>query len=126
MVAAGRSLASDQDVTRDLNSLARLSESVLAPRAELWLFLAFPLNDIGLAEKVAVGNRVLGYWPSREVVVRLGIFLALAGRHEEAVTLLRKVDRTFRSRGKSIAETVSATPREAREVLQEALPARSE
>ena len=112
-VAAGRSLASDHDVALDRNSLARLSEGLLAPRAELWLFLALPLNATDLAEKVAIGNRVLRFWPSRDVVVRQSIFLALAGRHDEAVTLLKQGVRTFRTRDKEIAESVQAAPSEA-------------
>ena len=124
-VATGRSLASDHDVALDRNSLAQLGAGLLAPRAELWLFLAFPLNNTELKEKVAVGDRVLRFWPSRDVVVRQSIFLALAGRRDEAVALLKQGVRTFRNRSKAIAETVGAAPREAREVLQEALPAPS-
>jgi O-antigen ligase len=125
-VAKGRSLASDQEVARDRKSLAQLSESLLAPRTELWLFLSFALDDTGLVEKVAVGERVLRFWPSRDVVVRQSIFLALSGRHEEAVTLLKQGVRTFRGRGKEIVEMVQAAPLEAREALREALPAQSQ
>ncbi len=124
-VATGRSLASDHDVARDRASLARLSESLLAPRTELWLFLAFPLDATDIADKIAVGNRALRFWPSRDVVVRQSIFLALSGRHEEAVSLLKHGIRTFRGRDKKIVEMVQTAPREARDVLQEALPARS-
>jgi len=122
-VAIGRSLAPDHDAARDRKLLAGLGSGLLAPRAELWLFLAFPLNSTELTEKVAVGNRVLRFWPSRDVVIRQSIFLALAGHRAEAVTLLKRGLRTYRNRSKEIAETVDAAPREAREVLQEALTA---
>jgi O-antigen ligase len=122
-VATGRSLASDHELARDRNSLAELGAGLLAPRAELWLFLAFPLNTTELKEKVAVGDRVLRFWPSRDVVIRQSIFLALAGRRDEAVTLLKQGLRTYRNRSKEIAATVGTAPREAREVLQQALTA---
>lgn len=122
-VATGRSLASDHDLVLDRNSLAQLGAGLLAPRAELWLFLAFPLNNAELKEKVAVGDRVLQFWPSPDVVARQSIFLALAGRRDEAVSLLKKGIRTFRNRSGAIAKTVEVAPREAREMLQEALPA---
>jgi len=63
------------------------------------------------------------FWPSREIVVRQSIFLALAGRRREAVDLLKLGIRTYRNRGKEIVATIRTAPREAREVLQEALPA---
>lgn len=122
-VAIGRSLASDGDLERDRKSLAGLGRGLLASRAELWLFLAYPLDKADLAEKLAVGERVVRFWPSREIVVRQSIFLALAGRRREAVDLLELGIRTYRNRGKEIVAAIRTAPREAREILQEALPA---
>lgn len=120
-VAGGRSLASDRDIDRDRDSLKRLSGTLLAPHAELWLFLALPLEASESAEEIALGERVLLFWPSRVVVVRQSIFLALAGRREEAVALLSKSLRTFRTQGQATAEAIRAAPQAARDALLPAL-----
>ena len=125
-VAAGRSLASDGDIERDRDSLKRLSGTLLAPHAELWLFLALPFDAGNSAEKIALGERVLQFWPSRVVVVRQSIFLALAGRREEAVALLSKSLRTFRTQDQAIAEAIQAAPQAARDMLLPALSGHSQ
>jgi O-antigen ligase len=117
-VATGRSMATESQERLQLESLAELGNGLLAPRAELFLFLAFALHDEQLAEKLAVGERVLRVWPSREVVARQSIFLALSGREEEARALMAKGLQTFGNRTQSIAALVQAAPAKARDVLE--------
>ncbi len=112
-VAAGRSLASDTQVALDRNALAGLGTTLLAPRAELYLFLAFPLDKTALTGKIEAGRRVLRVWPSREVVARQCIFLALAGHTEEALTLLEHALRTFPDRDRRFRNIVLSAPPEA-------------
>ena len=116
-VATGRSLASDRETERDRASLAVLSKGLLAPRSELWLFLSFPLDRANLTEKLSIGSRVIRFWPSRDVVVRQSVFLALAGRDEEAVSLIRKAVQTFGNQRGEIADTIRSAPVEAGAVL---------
>jgi hypothetical protein len=118
---AGRSLASDADLQRDLDALARLNGGLLAPRAELFLFLSMPVDASGLAEKIEIGNRVMRTWPLREVVFRQCIFLALAGRDADARSLLRQARVTFANRAKAIRELVHSAPEKARQVLEPVL-----
>ena len=117
-VAAGRSLAADSEIARDRASLAELAQSLLAPRAETLLFLAFPLDESSLAEKIQVGSRVMRVWPASEVIVRQAIFLALAERNEEARTLLAEGLRTFPARRQAFAEVIQSAPPLARATLQ--------
>lgn len=117
-VAAGRSLAPDPEVARDRQSLAQLSRGLLASRAELWLFQAFPLDSADLERKVAVGNRVMRFWPSRNVIMRQSIFLALSGRDREATTLLAHGIQTYGLPTKSMSATLSAAPHGAQQVLR--------
>lgn len=118
---AGRSLASEVELQRDLDALARLHGGLLAPRAELFLFLSVPVDANGLAEKLEIGNRVMRTWPLREVVFRQCIFLALAGRDADAQSLLRQARITFANRGKAIRELVYSAPEKARTTLEPAL-----
>lgn len=60
-------------------------------------------------------------WPSHEVVTRQSIFLALAGRREEAVALLEHGLRTFSNRRRMITETIASAPGEAHDTLQPVL-----
>lgn len=120
-VAAGRSLAPDPDVAKDRDTLFELGRSLLAPRAETWLFLSYSLDDIGLAQKIEVGRRVMRVWPSREVVGRQAIFLALARHDAEAVDLLRRGIRTFAGHRSMFEELIASAPARARETLRQAL-----
>ena len=117
-VAAGRSLASDSAIERDRESLAELGHGLLAPRAETWLFLSFPLDDSDLSRKIEVGRRAMRLWPSREVIGRQAIFLALAGRDSEAVGLLELGLRTFPTRRRVFSEMIESAPPRAREILR--------
>ena len=120
-IAAGRSLAHDKDVARDRAVLAELGNSLLAPRVETWLFLSFPLDDAGLEEKLEVGDRTMRLWPSREVAIRQTIFLALAGRNDEAVALLNACLMTFPAEQRMFVGMVESAPQRAREALEPAL-----
>jgi hypothetical protein len=116
-IYAGRSLAPDREFESGLHTLAGLNTGLLAPRAELWLFLSMPVDEIGLPEKLAMGDRVMRTWPLREVVLRQCVLLALAGREAEARTLLRQARLTFSNREKMIRDIVSSAPEKARKVL---------
>ena len=117
-VYAGRSLETDADLQRDLETLAGLRGGLFAPRAELWLFLALPYEGSKSEEKIEIGNRVMRTWPIRDVVIRQCIFLALAGRDAEATALFRKALQTFAYRHKAVQITVAAAPDKARRVLE--------
>lgn len=118
---AGRSLSAESELVRDRATLAQLSAGLLAPRVELWLFMSFPLDSTGLGEKIAVGERLMRTWPSLQVVIRQCIFLAMAGRNAEAVSLLGQAQRTFTNRQQQIRDSVDSAPDEARKILQPAL-----
>ncbi len=120
-VYAGRSLGSDAEYRRDLDTLSQLRSGLLGPRAELWLFLALPLDPGTSARTLEIGNRVMRTWPTRDVVVRHSILLALAGREEEARTLFRKAVRTFTNR-QAIRNAVASAPEPARAILQAEIP----
>lgn len=115
---AGRSLASDREYEDGLRSLADLKESLLAPRAELWLYLAMPIDEDDLPRKIAIGDRVMRTWPLREVVLRHCVLLALAGRDAEARALLGQARRTFSNRERMIRDFIRSAPEKARRVLE--------
>lgn len=118
---AGRSLASDRDFEDGLRSLADLNGSLIAPRAELWLFLAFPIDESRLQEKLAIGERVMRSWPIREVVLRQCVYLALAGQEKEARELLEQARRTFTTRARITRDFVRSAPEKARLSLESVL-----
>lgn len=120
-VAAGRSLAPDANIARDRATLHELGASLLAPRAETWLFLSYPLDGSEVEEKVEVGRRVMRVWPAREVVCRQAIFLALAKHDEEAVSLLRSALRTFPRQRIMFIRMIASAPDSARHTLRGAL-----
>lgn len=120
-VAAGRSLAGDSDIARDRATLAELGRTLLAPRAETFLFLSFPLDDSELPAKIDAGRRVMRVWPVPEVIGRQAIFLALARRDDEARSLLEVGVRTYPKRRDLFAELIGAAPARARETLQPVL-----
>lgn len=117
-VSAGRSLAPDADVMRDRATLLELSGSLLAPRAEMWLFLAFPLEARDLEQKVAAGERLLRVWPSEQVVARQSVFLAMAGRHPEGRALLGRGMNAFVNHRAAMSAVVSGAPAEVQESLR--------
>jgi O-antigen ligase len=117
-VSAGRSLAPESHVVRDRETLAELSQGLLAPRSELWLFFAFPLNETDIGAKIATGSRVLRLWPSLEAVARQSIFLSLAGRDQEAVALFAHGLKTFGHRRSAVANAIASAPDRTRKLLQ--------
>ncbi len=119
--SGGNSLAPESRAAGDRATLRELRSGLLAPRVELSLFLALPLDRDGVAEKIAIGERVLRVWPSSEVVSRQSVFLALAGRDEAAVELLAQGMRTTKAQRRKIAGIVAEAPPEARSVLRPAL-----
>ncbi len=121
-VAAGRSLAGNSEIARDRDTLAGLRRTLLAPSAETYLFLSFPLDASELPAKIEAGRRVLRVWPVREVIGRQAVFLALAGRDDEARALLERGLVTFHIRRDVFVDTIGAAPARAREVLQPVLP----
>ena len=77
-----------------------LRRGLLAPVAELWIFVGAGLDRQNLADKLAMGKRVAHFWPANVVVVRRAIYLALGGRSDEARVLLEKALRSFPQRRK--------------------------
>ena len=97
-------LAPAAQVQRDAATMHALRGGLLGPQAELWILLGAPLDRTGLAEKLAMSERVIRVWPANAVVVRRAVFLALAGRSQEAAALLASALRTFpQARGASLA-----------------------
>ena len=119
--SAGLSLAPESRAIDDRAILRDLRNGLLAPRVELMLFLALPFEGAGLAEKIAIGERVLRVWPSSEVVGRQSVFLALAGRDEAAVALLARGLNASKVQRKKIAAVIVASPPAARSVLRPTL-----
>jgi O-antigen ligase len=97
-------LAPAAQVQRDAGIMRELRHGLLAPQAELWIVIGAPLDRGGLADKLAMSERVARFWPANVVVVRRAVFLALGGRSHEARALLADALRTFpQARGASIA-----------------------
>lgn len=119
--SAGRSLAPGFRAIEDRAILHELRGGLLTPRIELLLFLAMPFDGDGLAEKVAMGERVLRVWPSSEVISRQSVFLALAGRNEAAVTLLAQGLKASKAQRRKIAGILAEAPPDARSVLRPTL-----
>ena len=120
-VAAGRSLAGSSEIARDREKLADLRRTLFAPRAETYLFLSFPLDDSELPAKIEAGRRVMRVWPVREVIGRQAVFLALAGRDDEARALLERGLMTFTTGRNVFTDMIGAAPARARDVLQPVL-----
>jgi O-antigen ligase len=120
-IYAGRTLAAESELERDRSTLMQLSRGLLAPKAELFLFLSLSLESGNPSEKIALGERVMHTWPLREVVLRQCIFLALAGREADARGLLNLARITFTNRGKMIHDAVDSAPEKARWVLEPVL-----
>ncbi len=116
-VAAGRSLASDSVIAAEREALAQVSRGLLGVRAETWLFLAYPLDGNELDQKVSAGRRVMRTWPSREVVCRQAIFLALAGHKDQATETVTRAVRTFPNFSQKCTEATESSPPSAPEIL---------
>lgn len=114
----GRSLAPPSRAVADRTILRELRDGILAPRIELMLFLALPLDQNDVAEKIAIGARVLRVWPSSRVVSRQSIYLALAGQNEAAVSLLSKGLTRSSAQRTLIANIIAEAPPAAQSVLQ--------
>jgi hypothetical protein len=93
-------LAPAAQVRRDAATMHALRRGLLAPVAELWIFVGAGLDRQNLADKLAMGKRVAHFWPANVVVVRRAIYLALGGRSDEARVLLEKALRSFPQRRK--------------------------
>lgn len=121
-VSGARSLATEREVIHDRTALEDLSKGLLAPTAERWLFFAFELDDSELDTKIAVGNRVLRLWPTREGVARQSILLAMSGRRDEAATLFLHGLNTYSTDTRSMTDAVLSAPITAQHVLRPLLP----
>ena len=117
-IHAGRSLASDREFQSSLDTMAGLRDGLLAPRAELWLFLSIPATPQALDEKLAIGSRVLRTWPAFEVILKQSLFLALAGRDAEAQALLSRALKTYPKRKSAALQSIESAPMPARRVLE--------
>jgi hypothetical protein len=94
-------LASPADSERDTAVLRGLAHGLLAPTAELWMFLGSPLDRGDLAARVAMSERVARYFPANAVVVRRAVFLAFDGQADAARGLLLRTLHTFPHRCKA-------------------------
>jgi O-antigen ligase len=77
--------------SEDAATLSRLGSGLLAPVAELWILRGVAIDRDRLDAKLRLSERVIHYWPSPLIAVRLAIFLALAGRVEEAASVVDKI-----------------------------------
>lgn len=105
-------LAPAAQARQDAATMHGLATGLLAPVAELWIFLGAPLDRNQLADKLAMSERVARYWPANAVVVRRAVFLALDGQAEKAGDLIARALRTFP--GRAVAT---------RSILEQAHPA---
>jgi O-antigen ligase len=122
-------LAPAAQVQRDAATMHALRAGLLGPQAELWLLLGAPLDRNGLADKLAMSERVARVWPANAVIVRRAVFLALDGRTQEARALLGRALHTFpQARGATLAILEQALPADAAAVgaLLEAAKGRPE
>lgn len=94
-------LAPADQVRRDARTMHALRSGLLGPVAELWIYLGTPLDQRDLADRLAMGERVVRRWPANAIVVRHAIFLALDGRTMEARDLLSKALQSFPQRHKA-------------------------
>ena len=90
VTGAGRTLAGFGAV-KEVQTLTGLGRGLLAPVAEYWLCLGVPLDGHDLEAKLQLSERVMRYRPSDEIVARRAIFLALAGRSNEAGGLIDRL-----------------------------------
>ena len=80
---------------RDAETMHELAHGLMAPLAELWIVIGAPLDRSGLADKLAMSERVARYWPAHAVVTRRSVFLAFQGEAARSRELLALVLRTF-------------------------------
>jgi O-antigen ligase len=88
-------LAPPAQVQRDTETMNALRAGLLGPVAELWIFSGAPLEPGALADRLAMGERVMSRWPANEIVVRHVVFLGLDGQTERAGRLLAEALRAF-------------------------------
>jgi O-antigen ligase len=100
-------LAPSAQVQRDSATMQALRGGLLSPVAELWIFVGTPLDRQNLSDKLAMAERVARIWPANIVIVRRAIFLAFAGRSDEARTLMNKAIRSFPQRRKDTVSMLS-------------------
>lgn len=94
-------LARPADMQRDVATMRELTHGLMAPLAELQIVMGAPLDRNDLAAKLAMSERAARYWPGHAVLVRRAVFLALAGKAEEAQGLLARTLRAFPHRSGS-------------------------
>ena len=88
-------LTSATQAQQDAATMRELTHGLMAPLAELWILIGAPLDRSELAEKLALSERVVRYWPANTVVARRAVFLALSGEAEKARSLLARALETF-------------------------------
>jgi len=88
-------LTSADQARKDAVTMRELTRGLMAPVAEQWIVIGAPLDRDGLADKLAMSERVARFWPANAVVVRRAVFLALDDRVEEARGLLAQALKTF-------------------------------
>lgn len=93
-------LASAADTARDTAVMRRLTNGLLGPTAELWIFVGAPLDRTELSGMIEISGRLAHYFPSNAVIVRRTVFLAFDGRAAEARGLLARALRSFPQRCK--------------------------
>jgi O-antigen ligase len=98
-------LAPPAQVQRDAETMRAMARGLLAPVAELWIFIGAPLDRSDLANKLAMSERVARHWPANGVLVRRAVFLAMEGRQKEARSLLERTLRTF-PQGRSVTISI--------------------
>lgn len=92
------SMAPADQVARDAQTMRELTGGLLGPVAELWIFIGAPLDRDGLAEKLAMSERLARHWPANGVLVRRAVYLALEGNDGKARALLTDALRAFPQR----------------------------
>jgi hypothetical protein len=88
LTAAGQS-------AEDAATMTALGDSLLAPTADYWKVQKAPLDRHDLAAKLESSSRAVRLFPGPSIVTRHAIFLAFAGRTDEARDLLQLALRSF-------------------------------
>ncbi|MBE0613432.1 MAG: O-antigen ligase C-terminal domain-containing protein [Burkholderiales bacterium] len=91
-------LASAANAARDAAVMRDLTHGLLGPVAEYWIVGGAPLNQDGLAERLAMSGRIAHHYPTNAILVRRVVFLALDGQAIEARKLLAQTLYTFPKR----------------------------
>jgi O-antigen ligase len=90
-----QTLSSSEQKDHDKAVIKQVAQGPLMPVAELWMMRGMEVDRTDLANKLAMSERVIRYWPENNVVTRRAALLALDGKTADAEQLLSLALKTF-------------------------------